>query len=1112
MDRPNFGAKKRALLEKLLHEQGVASARQQQIPRQPERAHYALSFAQRRLWFLNQLAPGNPFYNVAAAIPLDLWINVTALATSLRELVQRHETLRTTFTVLDGEPVQVIAPDADPEFPQIDLRHLAPDEREKETQRLTTENAQAPFDLEHGPLIRACLVRTGDHAYVLLLALHHIVCDGWSINLLSHELAVLYEAHVRSAPASLPELPIQYRDFAAWQQDWFLGTDQKAQIAYWKQQLADINALQLPTDHPRPALASYRGAHVPIEISKSLTLEVHSLCRSEGATPFMALLAVFVSLLYRYSGQDDILIGTPISGRNRLEIENLVGFFVNTLVIRADLAGDPTFREVLRRVRDVTLAAFAHQDVPFEKLVEELQPTRDLSRNPFFQVMFQFYSPPRAEDLPTPAQLATLRINRGVSIFDLAIHLSEHAHGFYGVLDYSSDLFEPETARRMARHFETLLQSAVDAPDRRVSLLAVQSEEERQAIVDGWNNTACDYSDGLCIPDLFEEQVRETPDATAVAFGATHLTYCELNDRANRLASQFQALGAGPDSLIGIYMERSIELVIALLGILKSGAAYVPLDPAYPAARIELMARAADFVVTHPPVANAWTAEGPKVVSIDADPDGPTSVPIGNPLRQTKPDHLAYVIYTSGSTGAPKGIAMTHRALVNLISWQLREPTFAHGAVVLQYASPSFDVSFQEIFSTWCSGGTLVLISEEMRRDPALLWQIIQQQRVERLFAPYVTLQQLAEAEESWRGAECSLREVITAGEQLKVTRSLAELFDALGDCALANQYGPTETHVVTACDLSGPALEWPPLPSIGRPIANTRIYLLDRYQQPVSIGVTGEVYVAGDALARGYLNAPGLTAERFVPDPYNPQPGARMYRTGDLARYLSNGAIEFLGRADDQIKLRGYRIEPGEVETAIAKHPVVQEVAVVLHGRDGSQPQLIAYVVAAPDQNSGGAPLGPDMDELPGELRRFVQAQLPAYMVPSRVVLLASMPTTASGKVDRRALPLPDGARPSSAHEYVLPRTALEAGLERIWSSLFHLPQISINDDFFADLGGHSLLATQFISAVRDTYRLQMPLTRIFEAPTIAEFAVYVEQALVEELEAMDVDDAETG
>ena len=1049
----------------------------------PREGNPPLSFAQQRLWFLQQLAPGSAAYNMPYALRLSGALDVDALERSISEVVRRHEALRTRFPSLDGEPAQVIDAARPIRLDVIDLSDRADDEREAAVRALAADEAMRPFDLARGPLLRATLVRLADDEHALLFTLHHVVSDGWSMNVLAREVSALYAAFSRGLPSPLAELPVQYADYAAWQRAWLEGDVLEAQLGYWRGRLAGAPPLlELPTDRPRPAAADERGASLGLVLPADVSKALRALSREAGATLFMTLLAGVELLLSRYAGADDVVVGTPVANRTRLETEGLIGFFANTLALRTDLSGDPTFRELLARVREGVLEAQAHQDLPFERLVEELAPERSLAHSPLFQVLFVLQNADgealqmgglRAETLPAGAETAK---------FDLTIAVTElEDDALAAGVQYRAELWEAATIERMLGHLRTLLEGIARDPDSRISALPLLGAEERTQVVDGWNATAIDYPADACIHDLFADRAVRTPDAVAISSADGALTYAELDARSNRLARHLRALGVGPDVRVGISLERGAEMMIAVLAVLKAGGAYVPVDPAYPAERVAFMLAdsAAPVLITQRSLIDALPATDARVVCVDADADraaidGESADRLESGAH---PDNLAYVIYTSGSTGRPKGVAMTHRVLVNLLAWQEREWKHPGATATLQFTTLSFDVSFQEIFSCWLSGGRLVLVSEDERRDFAIIADRLENDGIERLFLPYVALQHLAEVAEERGIAPRGLREVQTAGEQLRVTEPIRRFFEATG-ATLSNQYGPSETHVVTALTLDDDPATWPALPGIGMPIANTRCYVLGPNLEPAPIGVSGELYLGGVSLARGYLDRAALTAERFVPDAFGAA-GARMYRTGDRARWLADGTIEFLGRVDDQVKVRGFRIEPGEIEAALSTHAAVREAVVVVREDAPGDRRLVGYVVPSPDAQISIS-----------DLRDHLKARLPEYMVPGAFVVLGAFPLTPSGKVARRALPAPES---SESDAFVAPRTATEEILAGIFAEVLRAPRVGARDDFFA-LGGHSLLATRVTSRVRGAFGVELPLRAVFEAPTVEGLAARID------------------
>jgi amino acid adenylation domain-containing protein len=1053
------------------------------LHRVPQSEALSPSFAQERLWFLEQLEPGLAVYNISWGFRLTGQLQVAALEDSLRELVRRHDVLRTTFAAEDGQPhLQVLSAD---EFRPIviELRSLPEEGRAPAARQLAEESARRPFDLSHELMLRAQFIQLAEEECWLVLVLHHIAADGWSRGVLERELTTLYEAYSKSRPSPLPLLPVQYADYAVWQRDWLQGEVLQRQVTYWKQQLAGVPAvLELPTDFPRPAVPSYRGATRQLLLDADLSAALHTLSHRENATLFMTLLAAWQVLLSRYSNQVDVSVGAPIAGRTQEELEGLIGFFVNTLVLRTDLSGNPTFRELLAQVRETTLDAYAHQDLPFEKLVAELQPERRQSHSPLFQVMFVLQNAPTAGLNLSGLAISPLPLSTETSKFDLLLALTETTDGMCGALEYSTDLFEAATIDRLLGHFQVLLKGIVADPGQRIGVLPLLTETERRQALIEWNDTAADYPLELCLHELFEAQVARTPDAVALVCAGRQLTYRELNEKANQLAHYLREQGVKPDVPVGICLERGVALVAAILGILKSGAAYLPLDPTYPPQRLRLMFEEArvPLIVTEPHLVGIL-------------PEGSTALVYGegdNPWDRQSVENLssvgdslnlAYVLYTSGSTGIPKGVAMQHRSLVNLMLWQVGESQLASQARTLQFASVNFDVSAQEIFATLSSGGTLVLVDEMTRRDPVQLWQFIVQERIQRLFLPFVALQNLVEAASLADIRGNALREIVTAGEQLHVTPAMASFFGELENCRLYNHYGPTETHVITSHRLNGPPAGWPLLPPIGSPVANVRIYVLNEQLQPVPPGVIGQLYAGGVCVARGYWNRADFTAERFLADPFSDESLSRLYRTGDLARWRSDGQLEFLGRIDHQVKHRGFRVELGEIEAALEQHDQVQTAVVLLREDRPGDKRLTAYVVPRSAASS------PDAEEL----RRRLAEKLPDYMVPTAFVVLDKLPVNTNGKVDRQMLPAP---LPAKVDFDAKPRTDLEQTIATVFSDVLGIDGVDLDDSFF-ELGGNSLLAVQLQARLGKLLHIRLPLRRIFETPQVRGLAERIAQ-----------------
>jgi amino acid adenylation domain-containing protein len=1044
-----------------------------------------LSFAQQRLWFLNQMEPDSALYNIPTAVRLRGVLDVAALEETFTEIIRRHESLRTTFTLADGVPVQVTSSTFDLPFRTLDLATVAESKRDAQALRLATEESLRPFNLEHGPVIRILLLKLSDEEHLLVCTTHHVVSDLWSRAVLLREVSQLYAGLTQRTPVQLRELPIQYADHAYWERQLLQGELLEAELTYWKEQLLDAPVfLNLPTDRPRPAVQSSRGGKEGIALPQELFDGLRALSRREGTTMFMTLLAAFNVLLARYSGQQDLLVGTPVSNRDRVEIEGLVGFFANTLVMRTDTSGNPTFRELLHRVRETSLSAYAHRVLPFEMLVEELQPQRDAGYTPLFQVMFAHQMAPRETFALPGLSLERIDIGNQSSKFDLTIFFVERPENMSAWFEYNTDLFDATTIQRLLSHLQTLLESITANPEQSLRDLSLLTDTERCELLYERNDTERPLPQVQNIQQLFEDQVERTPERIALVFEEQELTYAELNERANQLAHYLRELGIGPDRFVGLLMSRSVEMMVSVLGVLKAGGAYAALDPNYPKERLAFMLEdtRASVILTQESLRLKLPDHPARVVVIEEEWQQITTASKQNPSRIATSENLTYVTYTSGSTGKPKGIAMPQRALLNLINWQVKETRLPDGARTLQFASLGFDVSFQDMFSTWASGGTLVMITDEQRQDIGGLTQVITEQNAQRLFIPAVALQQLAEGFCKQEQIRASLLKIIAGSEQLQITRSIARMFTELSDCRLHNEYGPSEAHVVTELALPPNPEDWPERPSVGRPIYNARIYILDRQMQPTPIGVPGELLIGGPGLARGYLNRPDLTADRFIPDPIGNTPGERLYRTGDLARWLANGEIEFLGRMDFQVKIRGFRVEPGEVEVVLSAHEEVRETLVLVREDTPGDKRLVAYVVPRDDASFPNV----------SELRRFLQDQLPDYMIPSAFVMLDVLPLTPNGKVNRSALPAPDQTRPDLEQQYVPPVGAIEEVIAAHWAEALKIERVGREDNFFA-LGGHSLLAIAVVARLREIFPLELPFRVLFDSPTVGGLAAYL-------------------
>ena len=1055
--------KKQALLAKILKQKGISVTPRQTVSRRTTNGPIPLSHAQQRLWFLDQLERGNSSYNIPVAVRLTGRLDVEALTLTLNEIVRRHEVLRTTFSVIDGKPVQVIAPAQTIQLPILDLSDLDEDSREAEARLIVGREAQYAFDLSSEPPLRARLLRLGKVEHIVLLTMHHIITDGWSTGVLVRELNVLYRAFSRKQPSPLPELAIQYADYAVWQRASSQEAAIEEQLEYWKQHLADApGVLDLPTDRPRPWIQSARGARVNFALPSRLTEKLKTFSEEHEATLFMVLLGAFQVLLMRYTGQEQISVGSPIAGRLHIETEELIGLFASALVMHTDLRGNPSFSELLKRVRETALDAYAHQAVPFERLVEELQPERSLSHSPLFQVMFILQNVPQPEMELEGLRIEAVSIEASTSKFDVTLAMSDSDEGLKGALEYNTDLFDVQTIERMVAHFERLLESIVSDPEQRISHLSLLTEKEEQQLND-WNSTARAYDGEQCLHELFASQTAHTPESVALVSDDSRLTYRELDERANQLAHYLRELGVAPETLVGILMDRSAEMVVALLGVLKAGGAYVPLDPKYPRERVSWMLEDAGIAVllTEQQYVKDLRSRSAQVVCVDSDRETIAQHSKDRLESGVTADNLAYVIYTSGSTGRPKGVAITHHSAGILIHWAHECFSVAELVGVLASTSICFDLSIFEIFVPLSIGGKVLLA------DNALALSHLPAAREVTLVntVPSVFSELLRDG-----AIPDTVRTINLAGEPL--TQKLAqEIYQRNHVAALYNLYGPTEDTTYSTYTLV-PRDE---TPSIGRPIANTQAYVLDRNLQRVPVGVAGDLYLSGDGLARGYLNRADLTAEKFVPHPLSFEKGARLYKTGDQARYKSNGEIEYLGRNDQQVKIRGFRIELGEIEETLQQHPAIREAVVIAREDYAGEKRLVAYLVATEPA-----------EELSFvELRVHLKRHLPDHFVPSAFIQLSELPQTPNGKVDRRALPAPDGTRPDLEKAYVAPRTELEAGIAAIWQDVLRIERVGVHDNFF-DLGGHSLLATQVISRIRESLRLELPLRSIFESPTV--------------------------
>ncbi|HEX6291079.1 MAG TPA: amino acid adenylation domain-containing protein [Herpetosiphonaceae bacterium] len=1098
--------RQRELLVLRIKQQGVPLAAIPIVPQPRTGEPLPLSFAQERLWFLGQLQPDSPAYNIALAVQMRGPLDLTALRRSLDAIVSRHEILRTTFREQSGHVGQSIADSLALALPLIELDRLPRAEQERQVQQLAAEEFLRPFDLARGPLLRTTLARLDGTSHVLLLTMHHSISDAWSMAIFLQELAALYRSFADGeASGELHGLPIQYADFAAWQRQWLSQDPSGAslladELAYWKQHLRDAPPfLDLPTDRPRPAAQTFQGASQALTISADLLAGLNALSQQEGATLFMMLLAAWQLVLGRYAGQDDVLIGSPIAGRTRAELEGLIGLFVNTLVFRARLSSAHSFRALLRQVRETALSAYAHQNVPFEQLITMLQPIRDPARTPLVQVMFVLHTTPPPQIDVAGLSLQTLPIERRAAKFDLSLEMIETPHGLSSALEYNSDLFDADTITRLLDYFRHALHTLVAQPDTPIGRLNLLPDAERALILptgsQSWNATAAAYPIERGLHELFEAQAARTPEAIAAIDGATRLSYAELSQRSNQLARYLRSLGVGGcpqgETLVGVCLPRSAEMLVALLAVLKAGGAYLPLDPAYPSARLQFMLSDACplALITQQALARLLPTHTASVVCLDADWPEIALQPTTALVSSATVDHPAYVLYTSGSTGQPKGVIGLHRGALNRLHWMWQRFPFAADEMCCIKTSLNFVDSVWELFGPLLHGVPVVLIADDLLIDPDRLVDVLAATHVTRIVLVPSLLRLLLDRCPDLHRRLPALKLWITSGEELPAALS-AQFQARLPERRLLNLYGSSEVAADVTC------YELPPdEPSrghslIGQPIANTQIYLLDSDMQPVPIGAVGEIYVGGVQLARGYLNRPALTAERFVPDPCSATPGARLYKTGDLARYLANGMIEFRGRRDSQLKVRGMRVELGEIEATLSQHPAVREAIVIDQPRSG-QTRLVAYVVANKEQgeNQELETRNSKLETRNLELRAFLQSRLPDYMVPSAFVVLDDLPLTPNGKLDRRALPDADRdaeqARATSP-ALVLPETGIQRAIAAVWQDVLKVERVGMYDSFF-DLGGHSLLLAELRYKLSAALGREISMLELFKSPTIS-------------------------
>ena len=1086
----NLTPAQRTLLERRLLEQRSVAATAARIPRRSVLTPVPLSYSQELLWLLSELEGRGVAYNAPAAFRLQGPVDASSLQQALDGLVSRHEILRTTYDLVDDRPMQIVAPAGKVALQLVDLSDLPEPERDLELQELLHSESEHPFDLRVGPVLRPFLIRLGQDDHVFFNVMHHVATDGWSRAVLHEDLTELYDAAHEQREPRLAPLEIQYADYAVWHRDWLDGGVLDQQLDHWKQALKGApSRLELPTDKPRPAVRAYAGDHTSRMLSMDLRRRLESIGREGGGTLFMTLLAAYAALLHRYSAQDDIVIGTPFASRNRSELESMLGYFINPLALRVDVSGEPSFNELLARARATTLDSFAHADVPYEMVVRATSPERDLSQTPVFQVMMVLHNPQweqrRPKFEPRGVTATELVHEKGWAKFDLLLGMSQRPTGLNTTWEYSTELFDDQTAVRIGRHFEKLLESIAESPERAITRLPMLLDEERHVILSQWSRAPVAFPQDKLVKDLFEDWAKRVPDADAVVFGPDRLTYRQLDERANRLAHRLRALGVEPGRLVGVYMNKSVDLVVAVLGVIKAGAAYVPLDPMYPDDRIDFMLDDAQptVLITEPDDLPRFEQPGVTVFSDwdELDAEVPDTLP-----TSATPDDLAYVIYTSGSTGRPKGAMITNGSLANAFyayeeAYRLTAETTSH----LQMASFSFDVFTGDFIRSLLSGSKLVLCPLDVVMDPEQLYALMLEEAVDCAeFVPAVATLLFEHVESVGRTLDF-MRVVVVSSEGWRSDKH--EFYERLcgPSTRLINAYGLTEATIDSTYFEAETKLVPDRFVPIGGPLPNTEIYLVDPNLEPVPVGIPGELCIGGAGLALGYLNRPELTAERFVASPFG-DPGSRLYRTGDLARWLPDGTVEFLGRADRQLKIRGFRIEPGEVEAILERQPTVRAAAVVPWERREGDTQLVAYY----------EPVGPDDEVKRAELRELLMAELPAFMVPSALIPVAAFPLTPNGKVDRAALPEPetgDFAEPASAPL----QTETEFAVADLWREVLDTEVTGASDNFFS-LGGHSLLAARVISRINAQMGVNLTIRAVFEAPTVAALAAAIDLARV--------------
>ncbi|MEJ8545836.1 amino acid adenylation domain-containing protein [Brevibacillus borstelensis] len=1055
-------AEKRKMLEELMKKDSS----------QPKQR--SSSYAQQRLWFIQQLDVNSSTYHMPFIWQLEGNLNVSALERSIHTIIQRHEALRTKFAAVDGKPVQVIVPMSSYALSVWSVEAFAPHEKEEKARQWIQEEIMAPFDLTEAPLFRALLIRLDEQRHWLAFNLHHIIFDGWSMGIFSRELTSLYKAYSSDAIPALSPPPIQYADFAVWQREWLRGEQLEKQLAYWKNQLKDVPVLALPTDRARPAVQTYRGRQEGFCLSEKLSKELKAFSHQAGTTLFMTMLAAYQLLLSRYAQQDDIAVGTPIANRNREEIENVIGFFVNTLVLRTKITPTSSFYELLEQVKQMTVEAYEHQDIPFEKLVAEVKPTRDTSYSPLFQVFFALQNAPEGSIELEELTVSSIDVEADVAIFDLSLSVWEENERIAGYWEYNTDLFEKATIQRMIGSFTALLEKILAHPEAPLSSMSLLSEDEQQQMVARWNQTEKAYPLAKCVHEWVEEQALQIPQAIAIVDGHRALTYGELNRRANQLAHLLRARGLAAGQMVGVYLERSLELIICQLAVFKAGGVYLPLDPSYPSERIKWILQDTDlpFLLTKEEMAATFSIEDSvrsvRFIWIDREEALLVQQPPTNLSVKVDAEQVAYVIYTSGSTGKPKGVMVPHKGLVNLVSWYHERYRVTPEDRGGQVARMGFDASMLEIWPILTAGAALYLLETETLLAPDALQQWIVEQEITLIHLPPVIAEE--QIQRDWPD-DVKLRVLLTGSDRLQTCPAKPLPF------AYVNHYGPTEYSVI--CTSAEVPVQGEGAPAIGRPLSNTQVYVLDAHLQPVPVGVVGEIHVSGVGIAKGYLNRPELTAEKFINHPF--LPGQKLYKTGDLGRFRVDGILEYVGRADDQVKLRGFRIELGEIESVLAQHPTVQAAVAMVREDDPGHKRLVAYVIPAENETIQV-----------GEIRTYMQQRVPDYMIPSAFVVMQAFPLNSNEKIDRKALPAPSGEF-QREKAYAAPRTELERTLAEIWQEVLQLPTVGVYDNFF-ELGGHSLLATQVVSRIRNILKVDIPLSAVFKFPVLKSLSEYLQ------------------